>query len=322
MAMSPQPLVSVVVPAYNAALTIRTALASVDAQGRDDIETIVVDDASRDATPQILRDEFERRPGYTILLQARNAGPAAARNAAVARARGVWVAFLDGDDAWLPDRLGVQLALAAQHPAVALWCGDVVPLDPAAPDTPRQETATAAPPVRDLPLDEFVYHNAVATSTVLVRREVLVAAGGFDTQFVGPEDYDLWMRLAQRHRLMRVERPLARYRLVPGSLSMDDRKFLPQVLRVLAKGFAPNGAIEAFAHLRAASLATQYWNASWMAFNRGARGTALRYWWRAYRMDHGSAISAARPWGRLLMRYLAGGREIAAGAAPPDAPGG
>ncbi len=302
-----QPFISVVIPAYNAAGTIREALASVEVQGRADLEVIVVDDASRDETPRILRDEVAGRAGYIVLPLARNGGPAGARNAGVARARGTWIAFLDGDDAWMPGRMALQLALAGKHPDVALWCGGTVPLMP----NVSVPAVIAPPTMRDLPLKEFVYHNAVATSTVLVRRAALAAVGGFDEQFVGPEDYDLWMRLARAHRLVRIEQPLSRYRLVPGSLSMDDRKFLPQVLRVLEKGFRAGGALAEFAGLREASVATQYWNASWMGFNRGARGLALRYWWRAYRMDHSSEVGAARPWGRLLLRYLAGRREFA-----------
>lgn len=320
--MSEQPFISVVVPAYNAAQTIREALASVAAQGRRDAEVIVVDDASRDATPQILRDEYAQKPGHRILALERNGGPAAARNAGVELARGAWVAFLDGDDAWLPGRLDLQLQLALANPEVALWCGDVVPLKSENAQQEPRLPAAAHARFRDLPLAEFVYHNAVATSTVLVRRAALLSVGGFDEQFVGPEDYDLWMRLARVHRLARLECPLARYRLVAGSLSMDDRKFLPQVLRVLDKGFAPGGVLSAHADLREASMATQYWNASWMAFNRGARPTALRYWWAAYRRDHRSAISAARPWRRLLLRYLAGRREVAPGGLPREASGG
>lgn len=299
------PLISVIVPAYNAAATIREALASVAAQGRTDCEVIVVDDASRDETPRILQAEFAHRLGFRILRLGQNAGPAVARNRAIAEASGTWLAFLDGDDAWLPERLATQLALADVQPDVTLWCGDVVPLDNRPPPT----RPPAPPTLLELPPRSFVFHNAVATSTVLVRRAAVLAAGGFDAQFVGPEDYDLWMRLALHHRLVRIETPLARYRLVAGSLSMDDRQFLPQVLKVLDKGFGPGGVLGPYAHLRSASLATQYWNASWMAFHRGARGTALRFWWRAFALDHRSDVGAARPWWPLLARYLAGRRE-------------
>lgn len=307
--------VTAIVPAFNAEHTILEAIASIDAQDTRPREIIVVDDASRDATPHLLKQHLHNRPDCRVVLQERNAGPAVARNTGIALARTEWLAFLDGDDAWLPHRLSMQLALAAQHPDVALWCGAVVPLEPGAPSAPPQLAAPAVPPFRDIPLEEFAAHNAVATSTVLVRRAAIQDAGGFDPQFVGPEDYDLWMRLAARRRLARIEYPLSRYRLVVGSLSMDDRRFLPQVLRVLDKGFAPGGALGALAGRRAASVATQYWNASWMAFNRGARAAALRYWWAAYRLDHHSSEGASRPWWKLLARYMMGRREAAGGAA-------
>ena len=302
------PRVSVIVPTYNAAATIREALASVAAQTFTDFEVIVIDDASTDQTPRILEDEFAGRPGVHVLLQARNQGPAAARNAGMAQACGRWVAFLDGDDAWLPDRLAVQIGLAGEHPEVALWCGAVMPLVGGRVPSVADNATTL--PMRELPLKEFAFHNAVATSTVLVKREALLAVGGFDPQFRGPEDYDLWMRVASQQRLMRIERPLSRYRLVPGSLSMDDRKFLPQVLRVLDKAFGNGGALAAYAGLHDSAVATQYWNASWMAFNRGARLTALRLLARAYQMDHRSEEGAARAWGRLLLRYIAGDRPL------------
>ncbi len=309
--LPPQPDISVIVPTYDAVATIRAAIASIDAQSLRPREIVVVDDASRDGTPALLREAFGARPDVRLLLRERNGGPAAARNAAIAAASGAWLAFLDGDDAWLPHRLEMQWTLAAAHPDVALWCGAVVPLTDTA--GPIASAPSDGPPFRDIPLSEFAVHNCVATSTVLARRAAVLAAGGFDPAFVGPEDYDLWMRMAARGRLVRIEYPLSRYRLVAGSLSMDDRRFLPQVLRVLDKGFGPGGALAAHVAQRQVSVATQYWNASWMAFNRGARVTALRYWWRAWRLDHRSPEGARRPWRRLLLRYLAGRREGGAG---------
>lgn len=299
--------VSVVVPAYNATATIREAIASVDAQTCRPLEILIVDDASADGTAALLREAYGTRQDIRLILFERNQGPAAARNAAIAGARGEWLAFLDGDDAWLPYRLEIQLQAAGIHPDVDLWCGAVVPLTRGA--GPEARAPSVVPPWRDLPLAEFALHNAVATSTVLARRTALRAAGGFDPQFVGPEDYELWMRMAARGRLVRIEHPLSRYRLIVGSLSMDDRRFLPQVLRVLEKGFGPGGALTAHGDQRQVAVATQYWNASWMAFNRGARLAALRYWWRAWRLDHRSVEAGGRPWRRLLWRYLVGKRE-------------
>jgi glycosyltransferase involved in cell wall biosynthesis len=305
--MTPNPTVSIIVPTYRAADTIGEAIASIDAQTSHDVEVIIVDDASPDNTAGIVENLIAGRAGYRLLRRACNGGPAGTRNIGIAAATGDWLAFLDGDDAWLPHRLSMQLRLAEREPDVALWCGAVIPL---APDCPPKDVPDD-PPRRDLVLREFVYHNAVATSTVLVRRNAVARAGGFDPAFVGPEDYDLWMRIAAHERLVRIECPLSRYRLVAGSLSMDDRRFLPQVLRVLDKAFGEGGALSAFADARSAAVGTQYWNASWMAFNRGARGRALQYWLRAYRLDRRSPTAAIRPWWRLLARYVAGHRETA-----------
>lgn len=306
------PSVSVIIPAYNAEATIRAALASVEAQTVRDFEVVVVDDASRDGTPRILASEYAGRPGFRVLLNQANSGPAAGRNRATAEARGTWLAYLDGDDVWLPWRLETQLALADRHPGIALWCAGVRQFaSPAEAEAVRGvlegvRGAGQVPKFSALTLREFAWHNPVATSTVLVRRDAVEAAGGFDAGFRGPEDYDLWMRLAARHTLARIEEPLSLYRLVTGSLSMDDRTFLPQVLAVLEKAYRSGGALSAFTGLRHSSLATQYWNASWMAFHRGARVAAVRHWAKAFGEDCRAGRTARYPWARLLWRYLAG----------------
>jgi hypothetical protein len=130
---------------------------------------------------------------------------------------------------------------------------------------------------RILSLAEFVAHNPIATSTVLVRRDVLLSLDGFDTQFCGPEDYDLWLRIVAEHKCLDLDVPLTRYRSTVGSLSMDERTFLPQVLRVLEKAFGEGGALSPHQEYRRRAYAEQYSSASWMAHNRGSNGVALRY---------------------------------------------
>jgi glycosyltransferase involved in cell wall biosynthesis len=296
--------ISVVIPAYNAEATICDAVASALAQGVEDCRVWVIDDASRDRTLDVLEKAYGSRDDVQRVARLQNAGPASVRNQGIASSAGEWVAFLDGDDAWLPSRLSTQLALARQHPDVDLWCAQTSPMGTA----PSHDSSGEPPMHRILKREEFLFHNPVATSTVLVRRSALASAGAFDEQFVGPEDYDLWMRLSERHTLALIEAPLSLYRYVPESLSMDDRTFLPQVLKVLEKALAPNGALADQAHLRKSALGNQFWNASWMAFNRGARATALRYWMKAYRLDHTSEQVRSRPWFTLLYRYCMGKR--------------
>ena len=123
----------------------------------------------------------------------------------------------------------------------------------------------------------------VATSTVMVKKAVLKDVGGFDEQFRGPEDYDLWMSIAARSKEQGAESiaimnaPLTYYRERAGSLSMDDRTFLPEVLRVLDKAFAEDGALSEMPHMQSKATARQYWHASLMASSRGDRGQALKY---------------------------------------------
>ena len=164
--------------------------------------------------------------------------------------------------------------------------------------------------LRAITLKELARHNPVRTSTVLILKEVLNRVGGFDTQFRGPEDYDLWLRVAgyamqiPDHRsIVFCASSISLYRQVPGSLSMDDRKFLPQVLRVLEKAFAPSGVFHDRQELRRKALANQYWHASWMAFQRGSRIRALLHLARAVFLN---PTVGGRKLVPLWWRYMAG----------------
>lgn len=240
-------------------------------------------------------------PPFSVKLirMSSNSGPAAARNRGVAEASGEWVAFLDADDAWLPWRLSRQFEELRRTPSCVMCCGETCPIG-AMPD------AAMPGPTQVLEPCDFLDRNPVATSTVLLRRDAFVEVGGFDPAFRGPEDYDLWLRLAARRRILRLSEALAGYRSQSGSLSMDDRKFLPQVLRVLGKAFASGGALTLHPEWRSRAESAQYWNASWMAFCRGDRPMAVRWWWASFRRQFGMEPRIPRPWFRLLARYVAG----------------
>lgn len=343
-------MVSVIIPAYNSSATIVAALESVACQTFRDFEVIVVDDGSADDTVAAVRrwmgqPPLQGAPGnpglpfvperWRLLPQARNAGPAAARNAGVAAAKGEWIAFLDADDIWLPAHLEILMG-AAEESGARMVCGEstrfhaapagvgdgktTIPAGesggpvagraslpgPAAPLAQRAE----APP-QAITLEELARHNPIATSSVLLKKEAFEAAGGFDCRFRGPEDYDLWVRVAAlgsttRPALVHVARPVAQYRETPGSLSMDERKFLPQVLRVMAKVYGAGGALSGLSEWRHAALATQYQQASWMAFCRGARMTAMRHLAVAIVHNLLGRRRIRKPWLGLAYRYLFG----------------
>jgi len=299
--------VSVIVPAYNSAQTIATCLDSIAAQTHPVCEIIVVDDCSGDDTVQQAgRWSSNHAQTVQIITQPRNGGPAAARNAGVAAATSEWIAFLDADDAWLPWRLETQFALLARNPTTIFCCAQTADLE----TTPADGSGVHRPPSLQpckLDLRQFLAHNPVATSTVLVRRDVIEACGGFDTSFRGPEDYDLWLRIVTAYDSLYLPAILSRYRTTVGSLSMDERNFLPEVLRVLDKAFAPGGALAHYRHLRYRAMAEQYTAASWMAYNRGDRKRALALLIRSWLCGPTRLVKERKdPLQRvkLLLRYL------------------
>jgi glycosyltransferase involved in cell wall biosynthesis len=293
----PTSRVSVIVPVCKAETTIREAIASVDAQAFRDGEIIVVDDASPDRTAEIVRTEF---PRVTLIGLPDNRGPAAARNAGIAKAGGEWIAFLDGDDAWLPWRLALQFDALRENPDAVLLCGGVSLFGEPAPGAPAAEAARRA--TRRVALEEFIDDNPVPTSTVLARAETVRRVGGFDERFRGPEDIDLWMRMAAAGPVVKIELPLARYRERPGSLCMDQDRFLPQIVAVYDKAFGPGGALAGRRRLHRRAIAGRYVSAAWSYLVCGRRGRALALLLRSWRVwPRRLKVEQRRPAWRLIM---------------------
>ena len=195
--------ISAVIPAYNAAPFLAGTLESVLAQTHAVDEIIVVDDGSTDDTAAIARRYRQVR-----YLRQDNQGPAAARNRGIQAARGDWIAFLDADDCWTPDKTATQLAALQRHPDLALIAADMAEI---APDgTTRIASMLAHHALREYfvrldgapvpaALSRLVRKNFIPTGTVLARREVLERLGGFDPTIRFGEDLELWARIAARH---------------------------------------------------------------------------------------------------------------------------
>lgn len=235
--MTAMPRVSVVIPAYNAAAHISEALHSLRAQTCEELEVIVVDDGSVDDTYGLVSREF---PEVRCLRQA-NGGASSARNRGVQEARGEWVAFLDADDAWHPDKLRAQLALMCRHPAVRLcrtW-GSEKPLESG--DLWLSEP-NAMPDFELLPsLASTLMNPYFTTSTVMVRRDAFLEIGGFDTSLKIAEDVDLYLRLLRDAPEVLLLKAVAVYkRPVPGSLGDDDEAGYVQLLKVYERFFSCN----------------------------------------------------------------------------------
>ncbi len=224
--------VSVILPVYNRQDSVAHAIRGVLAQTGCSVELIVVDDGSTDGTRDVL-EEFGSR--ITVIEQP-HAGAYVARNHALRHTRGELVAFIDSDDAWLPDRLARQLPLMLR-PEVGLVFGDVVHVLPGRPaGRGRLTSFQVAPPHRGRAAAQFAWCNFVPTSTVLVRRRCLEEAGGFSEEL--SSDYLMWFRIALRHEVDYVPRVVAEYTLSADGISRDLGRSIDARIRLFSDELA------------------------------------------------------------------------------------
>ncbi len=202
------PLVSVILAVHNREGSVARAIASVLAQTYRHMELIVVDDGSTDGT----RDVVKCFGAPVTLVAQAHAGVYVARNLGLRHARGELVAFIDSDDAWLSDKLAAQIPLM-RRPEVGLVFGDAVHVTAADEGAPRTGLTSfrVAPARRGRVADRFARCNFVPTCTVLVRRSCLEETGGFSEASELSADYLAWFRIALRHELDYVDRPVAEY---------------------------------------------------------------------------------------------------------------
>ncbi len=211
------PAVSVVIPAYNAAGFIGQTLDSVRAQRYTDYEVIVVDDGSSDATHEVVEGFFAQHRMAGRCIRQPNKRIAAARNTGMRAARGAYIALLDHDDLWYPEKLERVMRAFGRHPESGLIChnqhilreGRLVRLHRNGPATPRM-------------YERLLFAgNVLATSATVFRTDLALAIGGFreDSRFNTVEDYDLWMRLSQVTPFRFLDDVLGAYQVVDRAAS-------------------------------------------------------------------------------------------------------
>ena len=249
--MAESPLISVVIPCYRAAGTLPDTLESVLAQDCPRVEVVAVDDGSPDDTSGVLVGYSDR---ITAVRIANSGGPARPRNVGVDHARGEFVALLDADDMMLPGKLAAQAAVFAALPEVDLVCTDFQKIDDDGAllqdsyladyrNFRRLLRPTALPDVsllsgRDLH-HELLRANFVGTSSVMVRRDRLREAGGFDETLRNGDDIDMWLKLARDGAVFAfLDRPCHAYRVNGEGISARGWRRLPSVIRVRERQLA------------------------------------------------------------------------------------
>ncbi|NIT04308.1 glycosyltransferase [Candidatus Saccharibacteria bacterium] len=229
--MRKQPLVSVIIPAYNAAQFLPETIESALKQTYKNIEVIVVDDGSTDNTEEVVK----KYPVRYIKIE-HSGGPATPRNEGVHKAKGELVAFLDSDDVWLSKKLEKQVDFLRKRDFDFVSC-DAVIIDEDGKKLRKSYLGGRKIPEGEV-FSSLYQDNFIITSATLARKTVLIDAGLFDSSvnLVGVEDYDLWLRVAAKSRFGFHPGQLVLYRERSTSLSeVASTADLGKLLRVLQK---------------------------------------------------------------------------------------
>jgi glycosyltransferase involved in cell wall biosynthesis len=228
----PPPAVSVIMPAYNVAEYIGSALDSVFNQTFTDYEVIVVNDGSPDTgeLERVLAPYLDR----ILYLKQENEGLSRARNRAIGAARGRYIALLDSDDFWEPDYLSVQMGGMEGDPTIDVLYADAFIFG----DSPiaGKTYMEICPSEGEVTLERLIREECHVMVSVLARREAVVRAGLFDESLRSAEDFDLWLRMVDRgSRIAYHRRPLVHYRRRHDSLSADEEGLFRSIIRVFDK---------------------------------------------------------------------------------------
>lgn len=269
----------VIVPAYNAAHYLPKALDSVVTQTFSDWRILLIDDGSRDNTPEIVAPYQEQLGDKLLYIRQENVGLPAARNTAIRHATAEFLALLDADDIWLPNRLQKTYERFQEVPQAGITYGFVARIDPDGEiiDYFKQRNAHAEGHVA-----AFLYMRMLdlPCPTVTFRRSCVKETGGFDEALRASEDRDLWIRIGTRHEIALVSEVIALYRVSPQSMSADLDRMRTAQLRVIEKHYGLPGCGWS---ARRIALNGLYRNRAESLADRGQLGPALGDAFRAVR---------------------------------------
>jgi glycosyltransferase involved in cell wall biosynthesis len=218
--------VSVIIPFFNAEKTISRCVHSVLSQTSPAHQIIAIDDGSTDASAKVIQRYSDR----VHLISQSNCGVAAARNCGIEQARGNWIAFLDADDCWTPDKLECQLPLLTE-PNDLVYADAII-----CENNTRRKYSDLCEMPSGFVAEELILRNFITTSTVVVRRKSLDEVGRFPQNLPAIVDWPVWLAIAKHGRVAYVNKTLVEYHVSESSITRNVSKTLPAHLMVV-EGF-------------------------------------------------------------------------------------
>lgn len=270
--------VSVIIPCYNGADELPRAIDSALAQRGCEVEVIVVNDGSKDNSREVIEAYGDRVRGIHQV----NSGLAATRNNGIKAATGDWIAFLDHDDYWQPEKLSLQLEAAkrTEYDVVYTNARNFGDVDRVADLRSNPEEMLEGDLFQELLLDNFI-----VVSSTMIRRPVLQATGGFDASLGVVEDWDLWLKLsAQGAKFAVVRDPVTMYQWRPGSLSKNYDRMRDTRLQIIQRALESERAKSLPWTVRRKALASVESCSAWFLAASSPRkamqwyASSLAYW--------------------------------------------
>jgi glycosyltransferase involved in cell wall biosynthesis len=229
-------MISVVIPTKNGSRFIERAIKSILAQSMQDFEIVVIDDASTDSTPQLLKELQLREPRLRVITNQKSLGPGISRHVGIRESKAEHIALIDDDDEWVSkEKLSLQYAYLKEHPDVAV-------VGSAKNNFIKEDGSPYPVRVDRQPLTDeeirrtMLWRNPFITSSVLFRKDRYLEVGGFAPMYLA-EDYDLWMRLGQHGTLANIPNCDINYMVREGSASTTRQQEMNKIVLSLVKNY-------------------------------------------------------------------------------------
>jgi len=264
-------LVSVIVPVYNRAHLVAETVDSILLQTYRHLEIILINDGSSDNSLSVIKEYEKCFPEKVRVIDQKNQGQIVARNKGIKLARGKYIAFLDSDDLWLPDKLEHQIPLFNQ--GVGLVYGGVELINESGETTGFNP---CDPSVQGNIYPQLLVKNRMTGGSVVVLAEALAKVGLFDPEFKAAENWDLWLRICKEYQARLVNKPVVKYRLHQNNMSKDVMLMQDAKRQIMAKHCDKHSSDKLVARYSRLAEADLFYKLGVDCFSREQFGKAIR----------------------------------------------